>query len=399
MKYETISADCHVDLCWLPPDLFTTKASAALRDRMPYVADGPNGRNWTTKKGAALGKPAGMGSAGREYVPGRIHRADRMAETGLYDDGNRGILRLTDPHLRVKDQDRDGVQAEVLYGVLGATGRLNDTEAAVEVTRIYNEWLADFCTTHPERFAGLASIPNQPLEAAIAEVERVAKRGALRGLDIANSSDLTPLWDPYWEPLWEVINATGLALHFHTVGGHTPEAIRKIVAVGSDPTRAKAPDAPKVPLPTARAAFATSITLFQINMANILASMIFSGVLERHTRMRLVLGESGIGWIPYVLQRMDAEWEDQFKDLELKMPPSQYWRRQCRATFQTDPVGLKLLDELGVENVMWGSDFPHPDGVWPDSQEYITKEMGHLPADVRRKIVCENAGKFYGLMK
>ena len=399
MKYETISADCHVDLCWLPPDLFTANASAAMRDRMPYVADGPNGRHWTTKKGAALGKPAGMGSAGREYVPGRIHRADRMAETGLYDDGNRGILRLTDPNLRVKDQDRDGVQAEVLYGVLGATGRLNDTEAAVEVTRIYNEWLADFCSTHPERFAGLASIPNQPLDAAIAEVERVAKRGALRGLDIANSSDLTPLWDPYWEPLWEVINASGLALHFHTVGGHTPEAIRKIVAVGSDPTRANAPDAPKVALPTARAAFATSITLFQINMANILASMIFSGVLERHKRMRLVLGESGIGWIPYVLQRMDAEWEDQFKDLELKMPPSQYWRRQCRATFQTDPVGLKLLDELGVENVMWGSDFPHPDGVWPDSQEYINKEMGHLPADVRRKVVCENAGKFYGLMK
>ena len=395
MRYETISADCHVDLCWLPPDLFTANASAAMRDRMPYVADGPNGQNWTTKKGAALGRPCGMGSAGREYVPGRIHRADRMAEKGLYADGKRGIRRLTDPTLRVKDQDVDGVQAEVLYGVLGATGRLNDTEAAVEVTRIYNEWLADFCSTHPERFAGLASIPNQPLEAAIAEVERVAKRGALRGLDIANSSDLTPLWDPYWEPLWEVINASNLPLHFHTVGGHVPEPIRKIVAIGSDPTRANAPDAPKVALPTARAAFATSITLFQINMANILASMIFSGVLERHNNMRLVLGESGIGWIPYVLQRMDAEWEDQFKDLELKMPPSQYWRRQCKATFQTDPVGLKLLDELGSENVMWGSDFPHPDGVWPDSQEFIQRELGHLPDAVRAKVVGENAAALY----
>jgi len=178
-----------------------------------------------------------------------------------------------------------------------------------------------------------------------------------------------------------------------------PEPIRKIVAIGSDPTRANAPDAPKVALPTARAAFATSITLFQINMANILASMIFSGVLERHKNMRLVLGESGIGWIPYVLQRMDAEWEDQFKDLGLQMPPTQYWRRQCRATFQTDPIGIKLLDDLGHDNVMWGSDFPHPDGVWPDSQEYLQKELGHLPADVRRKVVCENAGKFYGLIK
>ena len=266
MRYETISADCHVDLCWLPPDLFTTNASAAMRDRMPYVTDSPSGPTWVTKKGAALGRVNGMGSAGREYVPGRIHRADRMEETGLYTDGKKGIRRLTDPDLRIKDQDRDGVQAEVLYGVLGASSRMNDPEAAVEVMRVYNEWLADFCSKHPGRFGGLASIPNNPLEASIAEVERVAKRGVLRGLDIANSPDLKPLWDPYWNPLWEAINACGLPLHFHTVGGYTPEHIRKIVAVGSDPTRANAPDAPKVDLPVARAAFASSITLFQINM-------------------------------------------------------------------------------------------------------------------------------------
>ena len=396
MRYEVISADCHVDLCWLPPKLFTENATGAMRDRMPYVADGPNGRRWTTKKGVNLGLENGMGSAGRQYVPGKIHRSDRMAETGLYEDGKRGIRRLTDPALRIKDQDRDGVQAEVLYGVLGATSRLNDGEAAVEVMRIYNEWLAGFCSKHPERFAGLASIPNHPIEAAIAEVERVAKRGVLRGLDIANSPDLKPLWDPYWNPLWEVINATGLPLHFHTVSGYTPEHIRKIMMIGGDPTRASLPGMPEVELPVARAAFATNITAFQLNMSSILTSMIFSGVLERCPRIRLVLGEAGIGWIPYVLWRMDAEWEDQFKDLSLTMPPSGYWKRQCRATYQTDPVGIKLIDEVGVENIMWGSDFPHPDGIWPDSREYLRRELGALPAAVRRKIVCENAAKLYG---
>src|SRR5436853_6448628 len=169
MQYEMISADCDIDLCWLPPDLFTANASAWLRDRMPYVTDGPKGSVWVTKPGAMLGLVNGMGSAGREYVPGQIHRSDRMAATGLYDDGKKGIRRLTDPELRLKDQDRDGVQAEVLYGILGATGRMNDGEAVVEVIRVYNEWLADFCSTHPERFAGLASIPNAPIDAAIAE--------------------------------------------------------------------------------------------------------------------------------------------------------------------------------------------------------------------------------------
>ena len=396
MRYEVISADCHVDLCWLPPDLFTTSASAAMRERMPYVTDGPGGKMWMTKRGANLGHMNGMGSAGRQYVPGRIHRADRMAEMGLYEDGKRGIRRLTEPELRVKDQDRDGVQAEVLYGVLGATGRLNDPEAAVEVVRIYNEWLAGFCSARPERFAGLASIPNHPIEAAIAEVKRVAKRGALRGLDIANSSDLKPLWDPYWNPLWEVINETGMPLHFHTISGYVPEHIRKIQAIGSDPTRASLPGAPEVELPVARAAAACNITAFQINMANILTAMIFSGVLERCPRIRLVLGESGIGWLPYVLWRMDAEWEDQYQDLTIKMKPSDYWKRQCYATYQTDPIGVKLIDVLGADRVMWGSDFPHPDGVWPDSQEYLQRELGHLPPVTRRKIQCENAARLYG---
>ena len=397
MKYEVISTDCHVDLCWLPPDLFTKNASSALRDRMPYVQDTPAGPMWKTKKGANLGHVNGMGSAGRQYVPGKIHRSDRMAETGLYDDGKKGIRRLTDPDLRVKDQDRDGVQAEVLYGVLGATGRLNDPEASVEVMRIYNEWLAaDFCAKYPDRFAGLASIPNNPMDAAIAEVKRVAKRGGLRGLDIANSSDLKPLWDPYWNPLWEAVNETGLPLHFHTVGGYVPEHISKIQAIGSDPTRAELPGAPEVEIPVARAAFASHISQFQVNMANVLTSIIFAGVLERFPKIRLVLGESGIGWIPYVLWRMDGEWEDQFKDLSLKMPPSDYWKRQCWATYQTDPIGVKLIDELGEDKIMWGSDFPHPDGVWPDSQEYIQRELGGLPANVRRKVVCENAARLYG---
>ncbi len=395
MQYELISADCHIDLCWLPPDLFTANASPELRARMPYVTDGPRGPVWVTSKGASLGRVCGMGSAGREYVPGRIHRADRMAATGLYDDGRRGIRRLTDPDLRLRDQDRDGVQAEVLYGVLGTTGRLNDPEAAVEVMRIYNEWLADFCARHPARYAGLASIPNQPIEAAVAEVERVAKRGVLRGLDIANSPDLTPLWDPVWDPLWNAIDACGRPLHFHTIGHQLPERLQKLVILGADPSRASAGMTPGE-LRVARYAFATHLTGFQMNMATVLTSLIYAGVLERHPRLKVVLGEAGIGWIPYVLWRMDAEWEEQFQDLSLTMPPSQYWRRQCWATYQTDPVGIKLLDELGVDKVMWGSDFPHPDGVWPDSREYIERELGHLPEAVRQRIVCDNAAHLYG---
>ena len=343
MRYTRISADCHIDLCWLPPDLFTSSASAAMKDRMPYVTDGPKGPVWVTKKGANLGLVNGMGSAGREYVPGKIHRSDRMAATGLYEDGKRGIRRLTDPELRLKDQERDGVQAEVLYGILGATRRLNDPEAAVELVRIYNEWLADFCDEHPDRYAGLACIPNFPVEAAVEEMRRVIKRGGVRGLEIAHSYDIAPLWDPQWNPVWEVANEVALPVHFHTAGERRP-------------------DLAKLPPQLARVEHAVHISGFQLYMATTLISVIFAGVLERCRNVKIVIGESGIGWIPYVLDRMDAEWEDQFKDLSLTMRPSEYWRRQCRATYQSDRIGIKLLDDLGHDTIMWGSDFPHPDG-------------------------------------
>src|SRR5271156_5646175 len=109
MQYKVISADCHVDLIWLPPDLFTDNAPSALKERMPYVTDGPRGREWVTKSGSSFGLDAGMGSAGRKYEPGKIHRSDRMASTGLYDEAQQKIRRLTDPDLRLQDQDRDGI--------------------------------------------------------------------------------------------------------------------------------------------------------------------------------------------------------------------------------------------------------------------------------------------------
>jgi predicted TIM-barrel fold metal-dependent hydrolase len=376
MQYKVISADCHIDLIWLPPDLFTANAGAAFKDRMPFVTEGPRGREWVTKNGASFGLDAGMGSAGRKYEPGKIHRSDRMASTGLYDAEQQKIRRLTDPDLRLQDQDRDGVQAEVLYGVLGATMRLNDDEAAAEVLRIYNEWLAGFCKVHPDRYAGLANIPNHSVEAAVGEIERVARRGNVKGLEISRRHDMTPLWDPWWNPVWDAAAASGLPMHFHTIGG---------------PRRDFSQLTGKVLL----AARAASITSFQMHMAEVLMSIIFAGVLEHRPNLKVVIGESGTGWIPYILDRMDAEWEDQFKELDLTMKPSEYWRRQCYATYQSDPIGVKLIEELGVDNIMWGSDFPHPDGIYPDSQEYIQKELGHLPEATRKKIVCDNAAKLY----
>jgi predicted TIM-barrel fold metal-dependent hydrolase len=376
MRYNVISADCHIDLIWLPPDLFTANARNALRARMPYVEEREDGLRWVSKQGADFGLVNAMGSAGRPYVPGAIHRADRMAETGLYDDGKRGIRRLTKPQLRVKDQDLDGIQGEVLYGILGASARLDDTDASTEMLLIYNRWLEDFCAAQPGRFAGIACVPNHDIPTALAEIERIAARGVLRGIEIPCTPEMPGFFEPHWHPLWRAAEDAGLPVHLHTVGGKR-QSFDHLAPM------------------QARQAFAVFLTGFQIAMARYLMEAIYGGIFEIAPRMKLVFGESGIGWIPYVLEHMDLEWEEQFQDLTLTMKPSEYWRRNCLATYQTDRVGVKLLDELGEDNIMWGSDFPHPDGVWPDSQSFIASELGEVPEARRRKVICENARKLY----
>ena len=385
MEYRCISADCHIDLNWLPYDLFVSNASPTMKDRMPYVVQETDGPRWRTKAGVDLGLANGKGSkgvtssSGKAYLPGKDYRLDRMATTGLYEDGSKGIFRPTTPELRLQDQERDGIQAEVIYGVLGSGNRLKDHEAAIEFYRIYNDWLANFCSYDRKRFIGLASIPSHDVEAAVAATREVSKLG-LGGLDFHVAHDMTPLWEPYWDPFWKIAAETDMPVHFHSIG--TP------------PT---APLRPNIPESLKEANRAAWLAGFQSYLATLLAAIICGGALERFPNLRIVLGESGIGWIPYVLDRLDVSY-NRFKNLPLKMKPSDYWRRQCRATFQNDRIGTKLLDDMGVENVMWSSDYPHSDGVFPDSQEHIKRQFGHLPNTIQHKVICENASKFYGLM-
>ena len=314
MQYRRISADCHLDLPWLPPELFVSEAKRELKGRMPYVEDGPDGPYWITKSGINMGLVGGIGSVGGKFVPGQNYRVDKMAETGLYEDGKKGIRRPGDPDQRIKDMDRDEVDAEIIFGILGVASRVRDPEAANEMLRIYNDWLKVFCSRYPERQVGLACLPYGDIEAAAKEVYRVAKVG-LKGLELSCSWDMEPMWHPMWEPLWKAVNDVRLPLHFHTFPS-TPASVR--ASLTGDLRR--------------KAQF-TSVAGFQMNLINIIAAIIGAGVLERYPNMRVGFGESGIGWLPYALDRMDFEYEDRFRDL-IKMKPSEYWRRQCRATFQ-----------------------------------------------------------------
>ena len=360
----------------MPPELFVSEAPNDMKDRMPFVEDGPDGLQWVTKKGANFGLLNGVGPGGAKLVPGQNKRVDIMATTGMFDDGKKGIQRPSDPHLRLKEMEMDGVDAEVIYGILGSASRMKDPEAAIVMFRVYNDWLKDFCSHYPDREIGLACLPYGDIDAAVEEIYRCAKMG-LKGLELSCSWDMDPMWHPCWEP----VNDVELPLHFHTFPTTDPKA--REMAEGQ----------------VRRAAMFTGVTGFQMGLVNILAAMMGAGVFERYPNVRVALGESGIGWIPYALDRMDFEYEDRFRDL-MPMKPSEYWKRQCRATFQYDVIGPMLLnrnDLMTEDTLMWGSDYPHTDGIWPESDKYIAEQFEGLTAAQIKKITCTNAIEFYGL--
>ena len=337
MNYTRISADCHIDMPWIPDDLFTANASRgdagpdAVRRRRPRRPALDVQERHVVRPGRRR-RPR----RARRWCPGQNYRVDKMAAIGLYDDGKKGIRRPTDPHLRIKDMELDGVQAEVIFGILGAATRLNDHEAAKEMFRIYNDWLMDFCRHYPDRQIGLACLPYGDIDAAVKEVHRVAKMGLRgpgavvlvgHGADVASHVGAAVEGGQRREP------AAALP--------HLPDACRRACA--------RRPDRPRPAAPRCSPASPA----FQMNLVNILAAIIGAAVLERYPNLRIAFGESGIGWIPYALDRMDFEWEDRFRDLGLTMKPSDYWRRQCKATFQFDRIGTQLIDEMGVETLMW----------------------------------------------
>ena len=377
MDYTVISADTHLDLTWLPGDMFMQAAPDGIKDKMPHVRETDKGKRWIIE-GEDIARAGGFS----EYVPGQYHHLDRMAEAGFYSGVQEGIYRPAVAELRIEDQDRDQVNAEVIYGILGIAGGgfsgpgFKDPKVTTAIYDVYNEWIADFVKAHPQRLGGLACVVSHDPQIAARQVRRAAEIG-LKGAEINVGKATKPIYHRDWDPLWAAAAECHMPISFHTLGLNYREP---------DPSELK--DYKYIDL-------GLQFILFQLSGAEFVVSITLSGACERHPDFRFVLGECGIGWLPYVLERTDIEYDDRLFHLGLKLKPTEYWHRQGYSTFQQEYVSMDEIDRIGVDNIMWGSDYPHPDGVYPDSQKAIQEGMGHLPEDVRRKIVCDNAARLY----
>jgi predicted TIM-barrel fold metal-dependent hydrolase len=381
MTERLISGDNHIDLTYCPPDLWSAQAPAKWKLVVPRVEELEDGLHWFVEA-QDKGMWNGVGPGFLKYQKGSFGHIDEMKDYGFEWDYRRGAQpRPTTPELRLADLDRDGVEAEIVYGCLMINDLIVGGEQRAWANQIYNDWAADFAKrSDPNRIFPLAIIPNNDPLVAAAEVRRCAKMG-LRGGDLAFKRMSLPLYHHDWYPLWEAAAECHFPVSFHSTGF---KGLRT-------------PDTPEMEKEYMIQWRLVRSALFQLDTMEVFVSLIASGACEQYPDFKFVLGESGVTWLPYVFDRLDTEYEDRGRALGFKMKPSDYFKRQGYTTYQQDQYMEPIIPLIGEDNIIWGADYPHPDCLWPDSRKYIEKNLGMLPERVRRKITSENVIKLYNL--
>jgi predicted TIM-barrel fold metal-dependent hydrolase len=286
-----------------------------------------------------------------------------------------------DPVQRVQDMDLDGVHAALCFPSFpGFAGnvfmRAPDKDLALHCVRAYNDFHIDeWCAAAPDRFIPLGIVPAWDARLAAAEVERMAGKG-FRAVSFPDSpvplglpSFHTDLWEPFWDACEEADMPVGL--HFGS-GGFVPGFSFLGEHAGQD-----------------NAPFAVAIAVFATNSWWSTADLLFSGVLQRHPRLRFMLSEGGVGWIPYLLERTDYTWERHrwYQNIDKQTRPSDLFRKHFWGCFIDDIHGIENRHAIGVDKLLIEIDFPHSDSNWPNSRKRVAEALATVPDDEAHQIV------------
>jgi len=278
-----------------------------------------------------------------------------------------------DPVERLKDQDLDGIAAEVLYSSFGLKlFGVGDLELQLACLRVYNDWLAEFCSHDPKRLLGVGLYSLDALP-DVSEVERCARLGLKGILILATDTYGVPYSDARFDALWRVCADLNLPISLH-----------KPLVSGMSVTPA---------MPTA-----ADLQIYVVHIVEqCMTRMVYGGVFERFPKLTVVSAENDVGWIANWAHRLDHVHGMIPGRGGLSLMPSEYVRRNVWATFQDDPLGPGTWRFFGADNFMWASDFPHTDSTFPNSLKVIEQNFNGVPEDVTDKIVFANANRLYNM--
>ena len=361
-QMKVISGDSHVQE---PREMYTGRLPEEYLARLPHFIE-EDGAKYRVVEGR---KPRRL-----DIAEARETEEDQMREFRDDKSGGRDIEH------RLADLELDGIYGEVVYPneTLGVH-QSPDPAYQFAIAQAYNDWAIDLFRDHLHRIAPVGVIPITDIAAAVKEVGRVGKMG-YKAVKIPIAVRGRPYNQPEYEPLWQAIEDAGLVLNLHAftdANDNYPEDWGQEEGFGG----------------------ALNFMVMSMAAGQEPASMLISsGMLERHPNINLGVIECGAGWLAWLLYALDeqAEKKHMWISPKLAMKPSEYFRRQGHVTFGDDPVALLTIPVLGDDCLVWGSDYPHDEGTFPNSQEVIERTFQTVSEESKRKIVYDNAARIYG---
>jgi uncharacterized protein len=379
-----VDADSH----WSEPaDLFTSRAPAKYKDRVPHVEEIDGEAMWVFD-----GEPVGRFSAG-----GVIDRdgVKESAQKALFEwDFDEIHAGAYDPKVRIGVLDECGIDHQIIFpSTLGLGGQnlgsSDDGTLRRLSVEIYNDGMAEIQAESGNRLLPLPLMPAWDIDACVVEAKRVAALGA-RGVNM--TSDPDDLGSPdfassAWDPCWEACTENQLPVHFHIGSSVTGMTFYGRYPWPSHPDNTK---------------LAIGGTLLFIGNARVVTNLILSGIFDRHPDLQTVSVESGVGWIPFILETLDYEMSENAPQelAAMKKMPSEYFKSNVYATFWFENNRNKLPDlveAVGEDRILFETDFPHPTCLYPSPLQSVEAKMATLSDEARRKILGGNAKQLYRL--
>ncbi|HQV56367.1 MAG TPA: amidohydrolase family protein [Ilumatobacteraceae bacterium] len=357
--YRLISCDSHFNE---PPDLWTRRVPTEFRDRVPRIESFDEGDAWVIE---GVRDPINFGMNACAGLDPK-----EMSGWARFEDLRRGGY---DPAARLAEMDVDGVDAEVMYPtprLSNAIVATKDADLHTAMVRAYNDWVSEYVEYAPERFGGLALMPNRGVEGAVSELERVIDRPGMRGAMIGCWPNGTLSLTSEDDKLFAALSERGLTLNIHVAMTQSMPAAH----------RAKLPGYGRF-----------------FDAPNRMIEMIFEGVFDRYPELNVVFAEVDFGWVPYVKEQIDNNYSrlDPLSQFGLQRLPSEYISDHFHFGYMTDTFGLRNLAYMGAERVMWSSDYPHISADYPTSWRVIQASMSGISAADKQLILAGNAQRLY----
>ena len=371
--YKVSDVDLHVVE---PGDLWLKRIDPAFRDLAPRPVNVFDDANASYPRMMVAGTVVNK-TAGNNRLSPLLVRQQRENMNRWYGD----LIKMGwTPQAQILGMDRAGIDVGFLFGSLGINVLCNDEvmpDLAVAIARAYNDWLGDFTSHNRDRLKHVAVMPMQDPQGAVEEVRRCAKSYKTCGV-IARGEPHNgrTIDDPAYDVLWSELERLNLALGIHITSG----SILPTLGAHRFKTR-----------------FQSHTVSHPMEQMASMVALIGSGVLERHPKLRVAFLESGGGWLPYMLWRLDEQYEQQtFEAPHLKMKPSDYFKRQCWISVESDEPNIKAVAEaVGEDRLVISSDFPHADHEPGGLKRFA--DRGDLSDSLKRKTLWDNTMRFYGL--